>query len=150
MISIRAATPDDAPALAALRWEFRSDRQLVESEQDFFARCTEWMRRELHAEGRWRAWIAENDGRPVGQIWFQLFEKLPNPNGEGRRHGYVSNLYVQPAARGGVGAQLLDAALGYASAHGVDRILLWPSARSQTLYRRRGFTRDAGVFELKL
>lgn len=151
MTTIRAATAGDAESLAALRWEFRADRQpLLESQHDFVKRCAAWMREELGAGNRWRAWIAERDGRIVGQIWVQVIEKLPNPNGEGRRHAYVSNLFVQPAARGGVGTRLLEAALDHARANGVDRVVLWPSERSVTLYARRGFSRDAGVIELKL
>ncbi len=151
MIAVRPARSADADALAALRWEFRGHRDLViESERDFLVRCATWMRHELDAASPWRVWVAEQDSRLVGQIWMQIFEKLPNPNGEGQRHAYVSNLFVQPAARGGVGTRLLDAAIDHAVANGVDRILLWPSARSESLYRRRGFTRDAGVMELKL
>jgi len=152
MIAIRRATSADADVLAALRWEFRGDRDrvVVESERDFVARCAEWMRRELDAATRWRAWVAELDGAVAGQLWLQIIEKLPNPNGEGQRHAYVSNLYIRPAARGGTGTRMLDAALDDARAEGVDRVVLWPSARSVSLYRRRGFTRDGGVMELTL
>jgi len=151
MIAIRSATAADAEALAALRWEFRGRRDPTpESESDFLARCVPWMRSRLEAGSVWRVWVVEDDRRVVGQIWLQIFEKLPNPNGEGQCHGYVSNLYVQPASRGSVGGQLLDAALNYAKAQGADRVLLWPSPRSVTLYERRGFTRQSEVFELKL
>jgi GNAT superfamily N-acetyltransferase len=151
MIAIRMATPADAPALAALRWKFRGDRQrVIESAEDFTARCRTWMQSRLGAGSCWRTWIAEEDGRVVGQVWLQIFEKLPNPNGEGQRHAYLSNLYVEPASRGGVGTRLLEAAIDYAKAEGADRLVLWPSARSVTLYRRRGFISDGGLLELKL
>ena len=151
MIAIRRATPADADVLAALRWEFRGDRErVVESESDFVARCAVWMRQELAAAIRWRAWVAELDGAVAGQLWLQIIEKLPNPNGEGQRHAYVSNVYVRPAARGGTGTRLLLTALDDARAEGVDRVVLWPSARSVSLYQRHGFTRDGGVMELTL
>jgi ribosomal protein S18 acetylase RimI-like enzyme len=151
MIAIRRATPADAEMLAALRWEFRGDRErVVESESDFVARCADWMRDELAAAIRWRAWVAELDGAVAGQLWLQIIEKLPNPNDEGQRHAYVSNLYVRPAARGGAGTRLLEAALADARAEKADRVVLWPSARSVSLYRRYGFTRDGGVMELTL
>lgn len=151
MIAIRRATPADADVLAELRWEFRGDRErVVESESDFVARCADWMRRELAAAIRWRAWVAELDGAVAGQLWLQIIEKLPNPNGEGQRHAYVSNLYVRPAARSGTGTRLLEAALADARAERADRVVLWPSARSVSLYRRHGFTRDGGVMELTL
>ena len=81
-------------------------------------------------------------------MWLQLVHKLPNPIGERDRHAYVSNLYVQPSARGGVGTALLETAIAWARDSGVDRIVLWPSARSVTLYRRHGFTREGEVMEL--
>ena len=73
---------------------------------------------------------------------------MPNPVDERERHAYLSNLYVQPAARGGIGTRLLEAALDWAGANGVDRVVLWPSERSVTLYRRHGFVADGGVMEL--
>ena len=111
MIDVRAATPDDAPDLAELRWEFRSGRvPAVEPHDRFIERCTEWMRRELAAHS-WRAWVAVSNGRIVGQIWLDTVPKVPNPVAERERHAYVSNLYVRPAARGGVGTRLLQTAL---------------------------------------
>lgn len=151
MIDVRPATAADAQALAALRWEFRGGREhVVEAESDFLQRCADWMRCELAAGAPWRAWVAESRGTAVGQVWLQIFGKLPNPNGEGSRHAYLSNLYVQPAARGGSGTRLLDAALAHARSAAVDRVLLWPSARSVTLYQRHGFTRAGEVMILKL
>ena len=75
---------------------------------------------------------------------------MPNPVEELERHAYVSNVFVQPAFRGGIGARLLEAALAWARSHGVDRVLLWPSARSVTLYERHGFTHRGDVMELAL
>jgi len=148
MIDVRAATPDDAPDLAELRWEFRSGRApAVEPHDRFIERCAEWMRRELAAHS-WRAWVAVSDGRIVGQIWLDTVPKVPNPVAERERHAYVSNLYVRPAARGGVGTRLLQTALAWATANGVDRIVLWPTEASVALYTRHGFTRAGDVMEL--
>ena len=147
-VTIRSAAVDDASALANLRWEFRAGRdRAVESEQAFVERCRDWMTRELTGSA-WRAWVAIENDRIVGQVWLQQIQKLPNPIGERERHGYLSNLYVQPAARGSVGTALLEAALAWARANGIDRVVLWPSARSVTLYSRHGFARNAEVMEL--
>jgi GNAT superfamily N-acetyltransferase len=148
-VEIRAATPDDARTLAELRWEFRAGRDpAVEERQAFVDRCAAWMAIEL-AGTAWRGWVAHQSGRIVGQVWVNLIEKLPNPIDERERHLYLSNLYVQPAARGGVGTALLETALEWAGANGVDRVILWPSARSVGLYTRHQFRRDADVMELK-
>jgi GNAT superfamily N-acetyltransferase len=147
---VRRATPEDAAALAELRWEFRAGREpAVEDHEAFIARCAVWMRHEIEGD-RWRAWAAVDDsGGIVGQVWTYLIEKLPNPVAERERHAYLSNLYVKPTARGGTGTALLEAALEWAGANDVDSVVLWPSERSVTLYRRHRFTRDGRVMERK-
>ncbi len=151
MIEIRSASPADAAALAELRWEFRVARApATEAHDAFVSRCAAWMRDELTAAARWRAWVAVADGAIVGQAWVQTIEKMPNPVEELERHAYVSNVFVQPSFRGGIGTRLLEAALAWARSHDVDRVLLWPSARSVTLYERHGFTHGGDVMELAL
>ena len=88
--------------------------------------------------------------RIVGQVWLQLLTKVPNPVGERDRHAYLSNLYVVPDARGGIGRQLLEAALDWANRQRVDRVVLWPTERSRTLYERHGFVGVGDVMELTL
>jgi len=157
VIVVRAAVASDAPTLAALRWAFRAGRAAArEDHSAFVARCADWMRRELQAK-RWRCWVATRDqGNPahpqseiIGQVWLQILPKVPNPVGERDRHAYLSNLYVVPEARGGVGSRLLDAALGWADQHGVDCAILWPTPKSTTLYKRHGFVRPGDVMERK-
>jgi GNAT superfamily N-acetyltransferase len=149
MTEIRPATADDAAALAELRWEFRAGRQRPNEEREAFrARCTEWMRTALRGSA-WRAWVAVEDGRILGQIWLGTIPKIPNPVAEPEHHAYVSNVYVTPSARGGTGTRLLEAALACARAEEVDRVILWPSPLSTTLYRRHGFTPNGDVMELR-
>jgi GNAT superfamily N-acetyltransferase len=151
MIDIRSALPADAGALAELRWEFRVARApATETHDAFVARCAAWMCAELTAANRWRAWVAVADGAIVGQAWVQTIEKMPNPVAELERHAYVSNLFVQPSFRGGIGTRLLEAAVAWTRSNRVDRVLLWPSAGSVTLYERHGFTHRGDVMELAL
>lgn len=151
MIRLRRATSADASALATLRWAFRAGREAPsERAAPFIRRCTAWMRRALAARAprgpdraiaRWRAWVAVVDRRIVGQVWLMTWAKLPNPVGERTRHAYVSNFYVSPASRGGVGGRLLRAALADADRSRVHCVILWPSVKSVPLYERHGFTR---------
>lgn len=148
MTIIRTATPGDAAALAELRWEFRAGKTPpIEPHDAFVARCEAWMRAELE-RGAWRAWLAEQDERVVGQVWLQLLSKVPNPAAEREHHAYVSNVYVTPAARGGVGTRLLQTAIDWAAANAVDRVVLWPTARSRSMYERHGFVASGDVVEL--
>ncbi len=124
MTAIRPATPADAPALAELRWEFRAAIEPPEeAHETFVARCASWMAAELGAGRPWRALVAEDGGRIVGQIWIHTIGKLPNPVGERATHAYISNLYVTPGARGGAGTRLLQAVVDRAAAEGVDRVV---------------------------
>jgi GNAT superfamily N-acetyltransferase len=148
MIEVRAASPSDAADLAELRWEFRTGRAAaVETREAFVERCTVWMRGEL-ATGHWRAWVGVSGASIIGQVWLSTLQKVPNPVAERERHAYLSNLYVRPAWRGGVGTRLLETALAWAKTNGVDRVVLWPTARSVSLYERSGFTRNGDVMEL--
>jgi GNAT superfamily N-acetyltransferase len=151
MTDIRTASAADADRLAELRWEFRAGRApAIEPRDAFVKRCAAWMARELATEHAWRAWVAVSDATIVGDVWVQTIGKIPNPVQEGERHAYVSNFYVQQAARGGTGTQMLETVLAWARANGIDRVILWPSARSITLYARHGFAHQGDVMELKL
>lgn len=149
-MTIRPAVVSDARRLAELRFDFRAGLTApAESREQFVDRCSRWMVRQI-ASGNWHAWVAERAGALVGQIWFHTIEKVPNPVGERDRHGYISNLYVVADARGGTGTRLLEAVLEYASSQRIDRILLWPTSGSRTLYLRYGFTSAGDVFERTL
>lgn len=150
MIDVRPAIPADARRLAELRWEFRSAKATpVESADAFLVRCADFMRDALESRA-WHAWVAVDEGTIVGAVWAHLIPKLPNPGRERERHLYVSNMFVTPAARGGIGTRLLEAAIEFAKAQHVDRVILWPTDRSRTMYQRHGFAATGDVFELVL
>jgi GNAT superfamily N-acetyltransferase len=144
MTTIRPANVHDADQLARLRWDFRIEDGTSPSAT--LAEFVDEMRAfvgDLLAEGTaWRAWVAEDDARLVGCVWLQVVERVPHPNlrrGE-RPIAYVTNLYVVPELRdGGIGRELLDAAVDYARERRASAAILWPSPRSTSFYRRAGF-----------
>ena len=153
MIKVRPATIVDAKALAELRWEFRSAQNPpAEAHDAFVKRCAVWMRRELQSSGAWNAWVAVDNQVVVGQVWLQAIGKIPNPNPlvEAEQIAYLSNLFVTAASRGGTGTRLLEAALAWCRDNHVDRVVLWPSRRSVTLYLSHGFSHGGEVMELKI
>ena len=149
---IRAATPADAPALAALRYEFRAALDpAAESHESFIERCQAWIRERLAPGSAWRCWIVEDGTHPVGMAWLMTIDKLPNPVGEPERHGYLSSLYLQPSFRGhGIGSDLLDTCLRACEAQNCDAVFLWPTARSRSLYLRHGFAVREDLLERRL
>jgi GNAT superfamily N-acetyltransferase len=152
VLTIRRATVDDATRLAALRFAFRAAQNpAVEPEGEFLARCTPWMRERLAEYTPWRCWVAESGGDLVGHLWLQLIEKIPNPAPELEQHGYITNVFVLPEARGsGAGSRLLETALEYCRQHRVDSVILWPTERSRPLYQRHGFVEPGDILELVL
>jgi GNAT superfamily N-acetyltransferase len=148
---VRRATTDDVSPLAMLRYEFRSRRKTpIESAAEFVPRCAEWMRSRVADESRWRVWVLMDRGTIVGNIWLQIVEKLPNPNVERERHGYVTNFFVRPEYRNtGAGSRLLDALLGECRGLEIDSVFLWPSDRSRPLYVRHGFVTPTAMLILE-
>ena len=155
MITIRPASADDADELARLRWDFRVEHGTLVSRT--FAEFIEEFRtfaNDVLADGApWRAWVAEEEGRPVGCVWLQLVEMVPHPSRERweRPIAYVTNVYVEPGLRGaGVGARLLDAAMGFAREREVAEAIVWPTQRSVSFYRRAGFGTESAPLGMDL
>ena len=152
MLTVRAAGVADAADLARLRYEFRAaERPAVEARDSFITRCTTWMRERLAPDSSWHCIVAERDGAMVGHVWLEVVDKVPNPGaGEPERHVYLTNLYVRPAARGGPGSALVEAALAWCRERGADTVILWPSEKSRTLYARYGFGPSPDILALPL
>ena len=148
-VNIRPATPDDAPELARLRYEFRTELDPpAEMRLEFLKRCTEWMSEALGSGGPWLCWVALSREALVGTTWLQLIGKLPAPVIHRERHGYISSVYVVPTHRNlGIGSALLQACLTECDARGVDAVLLWPTDLSRPLYQRHGFAVRDDVLE---
>ena len=144
MVRIRPATPGDADELGRLRWEFRVEHgtKVTRSFEGFVEEFSAFARDVLTDGARWRAWVADADGRLVGCVWLQLVEKVPHPSrGRWERPiAYVTNVYVEPRLRdAGLGARLLDAALTFAREQRMSEAIVWPTPRSGSFYRRAGF-----------
>lgn len=136
--------------LAALRHDFRTRNIPGDEDRDeFIARCEAWMRERLGDDGLWHCWVAEQDGAPVGNIWLNLIEKIPNPAPETECHAYITNFYVPEQMRGQrVGSRLLETALEWCKEKRVHAAILWPSDRSRPLYERNGFAVREDLLEL--
>ena len=144
---IRFATRADAPTLAAMRYEFRSALQpATENRTDFVKRAEVWMRDRL-ASPEWRAWVATDSSRIVGNIWLHRMEKMPNPVGEAAAIGYITNTFVLPELQSsGIGSALLRAVIEFSEREGYHTLVLWPAPRSRAFYERQGFAARDNIF----
>jgi len=151
-ITFRAASQSDAAELARLRYALRSSSgKATEPQREFLERCRRWMTDHLKEGSLWQCWVAESGDRLIGALWLQLVEKIPNPRAEPEFHAYITNFYVEPAARGnGVGERLLTTAIDWCKGRRVHAVILWPTEKSRTLYERHGFDVRADILELVL
>jgi GNAT superfamily N-acetyltransferase len=151
--AIRQATAADAVELARLRWEFKLEEEPaaedVEARQEFLSSCEAWLRARL--DQTWKAWVAEVDGQIVGHLFVSVVERMPSPTGTNAPIGYVTNFYVAPAHRDrGFGAALLEAVNDYAKEAPLCTLIVWPSERSDRLYRRHGYATGSELLEQHL
>ena len=152
-VRIRVARSSDSSALAELRYQFRAEAgSATETKSRFVRRCASWMnKRFCSGSRRWRCWVVDDGKQLLGHVCVQLFEKLPNPvKDEPELHAYMTNFYVIPEMRSkGFGKRLLDKALSWCWAKGIDAIILWATPGSRSLYRRCGLAEPADIFELR-
>jgi GNAT superfamily N-acetyltransferase len=87
--------------------------------------------------------VAEVDGAVIGQLCLIFAQQGPFVRPDRRPHGYVSELFVRQAVRGGgIGRALLAEAEHLTRAQGLDRMLIGVVAgndRAETTYLRAGF-----------
>ena len=89
-----------------------------------------------HDAGREAAWVAELDGQRAGCVFCVA-------DADGEALAKLRILLVDPAARGhGVGAQLVEACVGFARAAEYRRITLWTNdvlVSARRIYQAAGF-----------
>ena len=148
--SIRSAGLADVAALARLRWLWRTAERGEHglSQPEFERALTDWWatRPQSHT-----AYLAEIDGEPVGMAWLAVFDRIPQPRDLGRLAGNVQSVFVKEAFRDrGIGGALVEAVIAEARARGVGYLIVHPSERAASLYRRLGFAETDQILHLGL
>jgi GNAT superfamily N-acetyltransferase len=137
-MTIRRATAADVGALAALRRAWvEEDAGPIDDGGAFERDVAHWYASEA---ARRLTWIATLGAEPVGMLNLVEFHRMPRPGRRASSWGYVSNVFVLAAHRsGGIGRELLEAAISTARERGYARLVLSPSERARPLYARVGF-----------
>ena len=153
-VTFRIATVQDADELARLRWDFSPDevQSSVQSFEDFGREFGVFLQSALGSQ-TWAIWVAECQGRLIGNIYVKLVDKVPRPGRFSAKYGYVTNVYVEPQSqRLGVGSKLLQSVIAWAREQRLEFLIVWPWPRDDTIrfYERCGFARSVEAFELAL
>jgi GNAT superfamily N-acetyltransferase len=132
-IRVRLTGPADIPAIAALRAQWTG----ASSDTRFEGHVRAW----LEAEGDRRlVWLATLGNEPAGLASMLEYHRMPRPDRLDSRWGYVGNMFVREDLRSrGIGSALLAAVIEESEARGYARLVLSPTERAVTLYRRAGF-----------
>jgi GNAT superfamily N-acetyltransferase len=140
---IGPATIDDVAELARLRWELYAEQNGEPSEpfKTYETRFARFARSALTSED-WRAWVARTDDGLVGATWLHTVHRVPVPGKRAGPIGYLTNVYIAPEHRNaGLGAQILDRVKAWCGEEGFSLVIVWPTERSRSFYRRGGFDR---------
>jgi len=148
--SIRLACLDDARAIvehrrAMFRDMGRGDEaRLAQMSAEF----EPWLLRRMES-GEYLAWMAvAADGSIAGGAGLWLMDWPPHVLGSGARRGNILNVYVRPESRRrGIARALMETALEWTRANGVNCVILHASDEGRALYESLGF---AATNEMRL
>jgi ribosomal protein S18 acetylase RimI-like enzyme len=101
--------------------------------------------------GAFCAWLAEENGRPMGSIGLVVHNVPPSPWNVQGRQAYIVNLVTLPAdrRRGIVGA-LLDRVLAVVRSEGIPVACLRATREGRRIYERAGFVIDEDGPEMRV
>lgn len=139
--------------LAELRWDFRmegGDEVPAVSKSVFVDACTSFLKRGL-GNGYHVYWLAEEGGEIVSHIFIHKIDMIPRPCKIHDQFGYITNNYTRPEYRNrGVGSELMKSVVGWAKDEDLELLIVYPSERAVSFYRRAGFYTENDVMELRL
>lgn len=123
---IRDAEEHDLDALFALMNEVQAVHAAALPQifrNDLDAEAAKGMFRDALSRQGQTILVAENDGKPVGYIWFEIFDRPISFYHHPRRAGYIHHIGVAaPARRQGVGRALVEAVRSRLSDAGTSEV----------------------------
>lgn len=152
-VTLRAATPADASALAHFRAAMFADFG-VPPEDGWEAFWTAYFQAAL-SDGRYWAALAEQhaqaqEAQAVACAGLMFFPVVPTPSDPSGLRAHVQGVYTVPEYRGrGLGERLTRAVLREARARGLRSANLNASVMGRGVYERLGFT-EAKAPEMRL
>ncbi|HQU25715.1 MAG TPA: GNAT family N-acetyltransferase [Acidimicrobiales bacterium] len=148
-VDVARADVADAAALAALRFRWRTEEagDSGPSAEAYAAALAEWI--EAHRTSH-VAYLAKEGGVAIGEAWRATVDRVPGVARPRRFSAFVQAVYVVPEHRGrGVGTDLVGRLVDEARDEGLDYLVVHPSPRSVSFYRRLGFADADRALELR-
>ena len=141
-LTIRRATPADAPLLAELRGVMQLDNGRTADEVAADLPVWEAFYRQAVPAGTYLGWLAEEaSGVVMGGVGVMFYPAHPSCTDAHTEHPHVLNMAVKPAfRRRGVARALMHAALAWAQDAGYRTVTLNAAPMGYALYRELGFT----------
>lgn len=140
--SIRSGTLEDAAAVVTHRLSMFRDMGYADKTMlgDMAANFDSWLRWRMESQ-EYLAWMAVDcGGSVIGGVGLWLMDWPPHPIGRGSRRGNILNTYVRPEfRRQGIARALMETALAWTRANGIDCIILHASEDGRRLYESLGF-----------
>jgi GNAT superfamily N-acetyltransferase len=99
-----------------------------------------WLRKKMKT-GEYLAWFAITADHAVAAgVGLWLMDWPPHMIGAGARRGNILNVFVRPEnRRQGMARELMQVALDWCRANGIDHVVLHSSAEGRHLYESLGF-----------
>ncbi len=148
----RLAQGSDLKRLAELRWQFRAEdgERLQYSQSEFSSACECFLREGL-SSGTQAYWLETEDNEIISHVFVHMIPMVPRPCKICDLFDYVTNAYTLPRRRGeGIGSKLMKRVIDWARAEDLELLIVWPSDRAESFYKRLGFDKDNDILQLTL
>lgn len=149
----RRHRPQDFEQIATLRWHLKTEGLPLETlpdQRDFTKSYLAQLRDQQKLEQTIH-WVLETAAGVEGVMTVRLVAKETSLSGQNRRWGYLTNVYIADVHRNnGHGSALLQKVITWAKKSEIEFLLVWPSDRSITFYRRVGFEGSGDPLTLNL
>lgn len=139
-VKIRLAKKSDIKALCHLRYHLYSeDGEATFSLKSYIKSASKVFLQSFNK--KWLHIVVEIRGELVGCASIYKITTLPRPYKSKRDFGYLTNAYVKPEYRNKkIGSKILKEVIKYSKKNGFESIIVWPSDKAKSLYKRAGFS----------
>ena len=148
-LEYRLAEIKDVNKLSEMRWDFKCEEGALDlnKKEDFVKDCSVFLKQAFIKN--WYCWMAVDSGTIVSHIFIEKVEKIPEPNALSNNWGYLTNTYTIPKYRNrGIGTKLLSKASEWSKKQGLELLVVWPSEKAISFYKRAGFQEKNEIMEL--